>query len=1337
MNPPSNIFLEAFEKSLGSIYLDFYLNNEIDFLKKELWEIFTESNIKDSVSTKTYHPSLDDPLLRINLQCITIVCSSMPFYASNIRSLFHKINLPINRSLHFHPEPGKELYYIEIQTKDVEIINRVIDQIKNSYSKIQSITRQFPIFQNKLDTIKELKGNDKISLIQWLMKKGLVWEGSIYQETGKSKEFFGDAAENESYSQWFDSLKSDSEEFILQCIESKIPSFLGDNDLFYITILNKNVKILFVGCFTLHAQTLGLIEIPFYQTRFKEFFEKEKIEYNSGLGRTIRRIFNSLPIEILFLMPESSYLSLFKVIIEQSLKTENRSNGLELDKDLSLILTTIPEKNWIETKWLETNSLILNYIPTANVKSYHILLSNSIQCYHLIRSKENSKQLLFEISSQIEFLFRPWLELIKTKWEDRFKDIPFPEKIEFRTDYIATHEPERAVYDLEMVQRLENKRVVFNIVETNTQATLVEAITKENEFGLSKWVNVLTSFGLSAISQRVYRFQVNEVTYSKTEFFFKVFENNNKLYERLTLALTYSMEGKLAVDSLSGLILKTKLTSNGLHFLKSIRDYCLQTNPSFNKSDFNEILQNYPDFCEEVWIYFKTKFLEGKTIDETIIKTLSDKAKTIREDEVLNSIRTALLSILRTNFFGTASENDFGISMGLDKKSIAYKIDSSIPISLPLPRPYREIFVYSSVFQGIHLRGGSVARGGLRFSDRPSDFRTEILSLMKTQMVKNTVIVPVGSKGGFVLSKNQYTTDELPMVEAYKEYIRSLLSLTDNRKTGTNLYFHSDKGPFAYDEYDPYLVVAADKGTAQLSDTANDISVSHNFWLGDAFASGGSRGYSHKEYGITAKGALVTADRHLRNLDIDYLNEPTTVVGIGDMGGDVFGNGLINSRKFKLVAAFNHKHIFLDPNPDPEKSFEERKRLFFAKNSGWDQYNSNLISEGGGVFDKTEKSIQISKSVQQILGITDSNLSGSALISAILKAPVDLLYNGGIGTYVKSELEENTKVGDPANNEVRINGIDLRAKVVSEGGNLGFTQLGRIEFALNGGNIYTDALDNSAGVDLSDHEVNLKIFFTHLKEIRKIANDEERDVQFKSIALEVCEDVLIDNALQSLAIDTDYAESISKGWEPYIKGSQSLISKKILHPGTEKIPSTNSDWEEWKSISKGIPKPVLCVLLSYAKMEIYFEAIKENCFYVDDFPELFYGYFPTELVKQYRNELIDHPLRIEILNTQIVNFYINLMGFTGILLLGDGTSKERMKKLKEIIDYLYSLRIDLLLKEIAGFREKSIEKENVKVCSEIRDRVRAKWGLSKQIYIQGSILDKYLSNESKLNIEKI
>lgn len=1333
----SKSFSEAYNKSLGSIYLDFYLNNELTFLQNELWQCYEDSKKTVPVYTKSYNLDLDDPLLRINLHCIVIVCNSMPFFAAKIRTLFHKMKLPINRSLHFHPEPGKEFYYIEIQTKDQEIIDTIIKQIQASYTKILNLTSQFPIFNRKLETIPYITSYDKWPLIDWLLKKGMVWEGGVFYDVEKGEEIFGSASDNQDYLHWFRQFNSDSDDIILECKESHTESFLGESSLFYISILHKNFKVLLMGSFTLHAQTLGIIEIPFFKDRFKDFLLTENIEYSSGLGRTVRRIFNSIPVEILFLMPESSYISLFKVIIEQSLKTENRSNGLILNENLALILTTIPEINWLETKLSESEKLIISTLIDSKVKSYHILLTNSVQCYHLIRANSISKQRLFEISSQIEFLFRPWIDYIKSKWEDRFKDIPFPEKVEFRNDYIATHDPEKAVYDLELVQRLGNSRVIFNIADTKTNATLVEAVTREKEFNLSKWVNALGSFGLSAISQRVYRFSCNGQTFSKTEFFFDSFANENKLFERLRIALSYTMEGKLAADSLSELILKTNLDSSGLLFLKSIREYCLQTNPSFNKSDFNEILLSYPEFSEEVWNYFHSKFREGKLQNESILKELADKAKTIREDEVLNSIRTAVLAILRTNFFGTRHEGNFGKQSGLERIAVAYKIDSAIPISLPLPRPYREIFVYSSLFQGIHLRGGAVARGGLRFSDRPSDFRTEILSLMKTQMVKNTVIVPVGSKGGFVLSKNQYATSDLPMVEAYKAYVTSLLSLTDNRKASEKINFASKEGPYAYDEFDPYLVVAADKGTAQLSDSANAISIEENFWLGDAFASGGSRGYSHKEYGITAKGALVTADRHLRNLNIDYLKEPITVVGIGDMGGDVFGNGLINSKAFKLVAAFNHKHIFLDPNPDPEKSYEERKRLFFSRESGWDNYNSSLISKGGGVFLKTEKSIPISKEMQSVLGITASSLSGSALISALLKAPVDLLYNGGIGTYVKSDSEENSKVGDPANNEVRVNGSELRARVVSEGGNLGFTQLGRIEYALAGGNIYTDALDNSAGVDLSDHEVNLKIFFTHLKELGKIANDEERDVNLKAIAMQVCQDVLMDNALQSLAIDTDYAESITKGWDGFIKGSQSLISRKILHPGTEKIPATTVDWEEWKSQTKGIPKPVLCVLLSYAKMELYNESIRENCFHIDDFPELFYDYFPSELVKKYKLELKDHPLKAEILNTQIINFYINLTGFNGLSLLGEGGSKDRMNYLKDILEYLYSIRADLLIKEIAALREKSIEKENVQICMEIRDRIRAKWGVSKKISLQGNRIESFLSNETKEKLVKL
>ncbi|MCB1178527.1 MAG: NAD-glutamate dehydrogenase, partial [Leptospiraceae bacterium] len=1028
----------------------------------------------------------------------------------------------------------------------------------------------------------------------------------------------------------------------------------------------------------------------------------------------------------------------YKVIIEQSLKTQNRSNGIIIKNDLALVLTAIPEKNWSEEKWLETSSIVQNYLPKSTHKLYHSLLSNSIQGYHLIRSQKIEKQTLFQISSQIEFLFRPWMDSLKNKWEERYKHENFPSKILFREDYISTHDPEKAVYDLHQSTKLGEKIALFSISKTESDATLIQAITHDKAFQLSKWVTALTSFGLSPISQRVYRFSVDEKIISKTEFFFETFQNNSRLYDRLKDALLYTIVGKLSSDTLSGLILKTDLDANGIYFIKSIRDYCLQTNPSFNKSDFNEILLQYPEFCSELWNYFYNKFYEGKIKNGDELKKLSDSAKTLREDEVLNSMRTTVLAILRTNFFGTNFNENFKEAIGLDRESIAYKIDSSIPISLPNPKPFREIFAYSSWYQGIHLRGGPVARGGLRFSDRPSDFRTEILSLMKTQMVKNTVIVPVGSKGGFVLTKNQFLQDEIPMVNAYKAYIRSLLSLTDNRKGTGTIPFASKKGPFAYDELDPYLVVAADKGTAQLSDTANEISINYNYWLGDAFASGGSRGYSHKEYGITAKGALVTADRHLRNLDIDYLVEPITVAGIGDLGGDVFGNGLLNSKAYKLVAAFNHKHIFLDPNPDPKKSFEERKRLFFGKTSGWDSYNPKLISEGGGVFNRTEKSIKLSPQIKEALGIEEDHLSGPALITAILKSPVDLLYNGGIGTYIKSKEEDNTKVGDPSNNEVRINGNEVRAKVISEGGNLGLTQLGRIEYDLNGGRIYTDALDNSAGVDLSDHEVNLKIFFRYLIDSGKLKDDKKRDEKLKQIAFEVCDSVLLDNALQSLAIEVDYLESIKKGWDNFTQTSKYLIDKKLLNPFTEKIPLNNQSWVELQEKSKGIPRPILCVLLSYTKMDLYSEAISENLFKIDEFPEMYLDYFPKTLIKNYNKELFNHPLKAEILNTQIVNFYINLMGIGGLFLLSNGQTQEgKMKTFKSIIEFLYSIRVDKILKEIAGLREKTIESENMKVISEIRERVYLKWGSSKTIDLQGSKLVSYISKESKLTIESL
>jgi glutamate dehydrogenase len=1334
----SHFFHESFSRSLSSIYKDFYSPEELNFLEKELWSTYNLSSDHSSIHTVSYRPSTGDPLIRLNMECILISCPSTPFFAAKIRSIFHSREVPINRSIHFHPNSGEELYYIEIQTSNQDFMKQLILDIESAFHRITKFTKDFPLFHNRMKKISESHTGDVWSLLHWLIEKGMIWEGGIFVE-GEQHENFGDLSKASDYVKWFTSIPSRGKEFFFQALESHIPCFLSEGTYFYIAFIHENFRLLLQGSFSQYAQSLGINEIPYFNTKFHRFLEVEKVEYKSGLGRTIRRIFNSLPVETLFLMEDTAYIDIYKVILEQSLKTQNRANGIMIHKDLALILTAIPEKNWSEEKWLQTSQIIKAYLPTSTHKLYHSLLSNSIQGYHLIRSQKLDKQVLFQISSEIEFHFRPWVDYLRSKWEDRYKEEPFPGDLHFEQDYISTHDPEKAIYDLYLATNLRDNRVIFSVSKTEASSTLIQAITKDNEYPLSHWVSAFTSFGLSPLSQRVYRFSMKGKSLSKIEFFFEEFQDLSRLYHRLKVALTYTMVGVIPSDSLSGLILKTHLDVNGVYFIKSIRDYCLQTNPSFNKSDFNEILLQHPEFCWQLWDYFYAKFLLGTPKNPSELKSLSDEAKTLREDEVLNSMRTAVLAIVRTNFFGTNLHEKFQEQIGVDREAVAYKIDSSIPVSLPNPRPYREIFVYSSWFQGIHLRGGSVARGGIRFSDRPSDFRTEILSLMKTQMVKNTVIVPVGSKGGFVLTKNQYLQKEIPMVEAYKAYIRSLLYLTDNRKGSQRITFEGKLGPFAYDEFDPYLVVAADKGTAQLSDTANEISIAFGYWLGDAFASGGSRGYSHKEYGITAKGALVTADRHLRNLGIDYQLEPVTVVGIGDMGGDVFGNGLINSKAFQLVAVFNHKHIFLDPNPDPMVSYEERKRLFFSKSSGWDSYDKKLISKGGGVYDKSEKAIPISPEVKEVLGIEEDVLSGPALISAILKAPVDLLYNGGIGTYVKSSEEDNSKVGDPSNNDVRINGNDLRARVVCEGGNLGFTQLGRIEYDLKGGRIYTDALDNSAGVDLSDHEVNLKIFFRYLQESHKIQNEDERDLYMKKIALEVCDSVLLDNALQSLSIEADSYDSSIRGWNKFIYVTKYMVDKKLLNPFTEKVPSNSQEWEQIQEQSSAIPRPILCVLLSYVKMDLYAEAMRKEIFTVEEFPDLYYSYFPKSMVDSYRSDLLQHPLKKEILNTQIVNFYVNFMGVGGLHILIDGKLdlSKKLESYKKIVKFLYEHNIHNVISEVALLRDKKVEQENTRIISELRERVYSKWGASKNVNLQGYQLSNILSPLVIASIENL
>ena len=622
------------------------------------------------------------------------------------------------------------------------------------------------------------------------------------------------------------------------------------------------------------------------------------------------------------------------------------------------------------------------------------------------------------------------------------------------------------------------------------------------------------------------------------------------------------------------------------------------------------------------------------------IEQALDKVPNASEDRVLRQLLALVQATLRTNFWRTG----VGASgaEGPRRSFLSFKFDPKKVPALPEPRPMFEIFVYSTRFEGVHLRGGKVARGGLRWSDRPEDFRTEVLGLVKAQMVKNTVIVPVGSKGGFVLKKAPPATDREAFmkegVACYQDYLRGLLDLTDNLVQGKVV---PPPQVVRHDGDDPYLVVAADKGTATFSDFANAISAEYGHWLGDAFASGGSAGYDHKGMGITARGAWESVKRHFREMGLDTQTTEFTCVGVGDMSGDVFGNGMLLSKHIRLIAAFDHRHIFVDPSPDAAKSFAERERVFALPRSSWADYDARLISAGGGIWSRAEKSIPVSPQAQAALGIAAAQLTPIELISAILRAPVDLLYNGGIGTYVKASTESHADVGDRANDAVRVNGAELRCKVVGEGGNLGFTQRGRIEAALNGVRLYTDAIDNSAGVDTSDHEVNIKILLS-LPVAENRITLEQRNALLAEMTDDVAHLVLEDNYYQTQALSVG-VHTARKLLEQQHRFIRFLEKEGRLNRALEFLPDDETIAER-RSAGLALTGPERAVLLAYSKMWLFDELL------ASDLPEdpwvaaALVRYFPPRLHREFAGDIARHPLRREIIATVVLNEMVNRVG---------------------------------------------------------------------------------------------
>ncbi len=823
----------------------------------------------------------------------------------------------------------------------------------------------------------------------------------------------------------------------------------------------------------------------------------------------------------------------------------------------------------------------------------------------------------------------------------------------FSPGYREDYTPGMAVFDIDMIeQTLRTGELGLHLhrpIEGHENELRLKVYHQGGPMPLSDVLPTLENMGLKVIAEEP--FEVRTISPDSTVWMHD-FDTESRVgavpdvgavREAFQAALSKVVKGEVEDDGFNKLVLGVGLAWREVVVLRAACKYLLQARIPFSQAYMEQTLAANPDLARLIVKLFATRFDPAAQNPEAVaelqgeIDRALDDVANLDQDRILRRFANFVASTLRTNFYQADSE-------GQIKGYLSFKIDSRSIEELPEPRPMVEVFVYSPRMEGCHLRGGKVARGGIRWSDRREDFRTEILGLVKAQMVKNAVIVPVGSKGGFVCkrlpdgSDRQALMDEV--VRCYRTLMCGLLDLTDNL-AGQDVVPPRDV--VRHDGDDPYLVVAADKGTATFSDIANDISKSYGFWLGDAFASGGSAGYDHKVMGITARGAWESVKRHFRELGRDIQQEPFTVVGVGDMSGDVFGNGMLLSEQIQLTAAFNHLHIFIDPDPEVATSFAERQRLFNMTRSSWTDYDEKLISQGGGVFDRRAKSIPISPEMKARFGIDADALTPHELIRALLKSEADLLWFGGIGTYIKSSSESQADADDRANDVVRVNAAEVRVKVVGEGANLGVTQRGRIEFARCGGLINTDFIDNSAGVDASDHEVNIKIVLDDV-----VADGDMTEKQRNKLLADMTDDVarlvLNDNYLQSQAITLagmQAPELLDQQW----RTMRAMERSGRLDRGIEFLPD-DEEIAERKAAGEGLTRPEYAVLFSYGKLALYDDILPTD---LPDDPYLardLSRYFPTQLQDRAPETIKRHRLRREIVATYITNSLVNRVGAT-------------------------------------------------------------------------------------------
>jgi glutamate dehydrogenase len=881
---------------------------------------------------------------------------------------------------------------------------------------------------------------------------------------------------------------------------------------------------------------------------------------------------------------------------------------------------------------------------------------------------------LHELEQRIATAVRAWVDdfrdvLTATRGEESSLDLLRVWGDAFPAAYRDDFDAEEAVADLAVLQGLHDDHpLAARLSPRDTEHADLKLYGCGEQPSLSDVLPSLTNMGVVVDDEQPYDIVPRDVQRQWIKHFrLRLPEHaiaTGSVGDLFEDAFLQVLRGRTEDDGFNRLVLFAGLSWREVMLLRVYSRYLRQIGTLYSQSYIADALAAHAGIARslvELFVARLDPYLDGQGDTDRLVDQLEaalDDVTALDEDRILRSLVHLVLATLRTNWFQSADAAEVAPQAHRSegairprtpdddepRSRIVLKLEPTRIPDAPLPRPLYEIFVYSPRVEAVHLRAGRVARGGIRWSDRREDFRTEVLGLMKAQRVKNVVIVPSGAKGGFVVKRPPAERESLGAeVEAcYREFMTGLLDVTDNLVDGEVV---PPPRVVRYDGDDTYLVVAADKGTATFSDIANEIATARGFWLGDAFASGGSTGYDHKEMGITARGAWVSVARHFRDLDVDVQADEFTAVGIGDMSGDVFGNAMLCSPHIALVAAFDHRHVFVDPHPDPRGSFEERKRLYALPRSSWDDYDRSLLSTGGGVFPRTLKKILVNDEMRAALGLPEdvAHLTPNELISTILKAPVDLLFNGGIGTFVKSRGESHTEVADKANDAVRVNGVDLRCRVVGEGGNLGFTQRGRVEYALGGGLINTDAIDNSAGVDLSDHEVNLKILLDRAVQAGELTVGQRNDL-LHAMSEEVATFVLRDNYRQTRALASARAQAVEME-DVHARVIRALELSGDLDRTVEALPS-EEELADRHATGLGLTTPELAVLLAYAKIAVQDDVLASALPDDPDFLPVLREYFPLEVRDRYDRQIREHPLRREIVVTALVNGMVNRAGST-------------------------------------------------------------------------------------------